>query len=298
VRYADLPTEQANPRSRGLDLLTTKELVRVMHEADRRVHEAVEAALPEIAAVADLAAEALGRGGRLIYAGAGTSGRLGVLDAAECPPTFGTEPGQVVGIIAGGPGAVFRAREGAEDDGDAGEAAIAELATGEGDLVVGITSSGVTPWVRGALEEAGRRGASTALVTCGDLEDLEIDARVVLATGPEVLAGSTRMKAGTATKLALNMISTAAMVRIGKVYDNLMVDLRAGSAKLRDRALRLVTALTDLAPDEAEPRLAAADGEVKTAVVAERLSVTPARARELLAASGGHLRPVLEGRGP
>ena len=293
MRYSDLPTERANPRSRGLDLLPTPDLVRVIHDEDRLVPDVVERVLPEIARLADYAAAALGGEGRLVYIGAGTSGRLGVLDAAECPPTFGTEPGRVVAILAGGPEAVFRSAEGAEDDGAAGEKAVESLCPGPRDVVIAIAASGTTPFSRGGLAAARRAGARTGLITAANAPADVADVVVRIETGPEVIAGSTRMKAGTATKLVLNMISTAAMVRIGKVHDNLMVDLRATSAKLRDRAVRMVVHLTGLDPDAALGALDGAGGEVKTAVVAARLSLTAAAARERLAAAGGRLRGAL-----
>jgi N-acetylmuramic acid 6-phosphate etherase len=291
--FRDLPTEQGNPRARDLDLLATGDLLRVIHGEDRTVLDAVEAALPDVARVVDRAAAALRGGGRIVYVGAGTSGRLGVLDAAECPPTFGTDPDRVVALVAGGPEAVFAAREGAEDDREAGAAAVAGLEVGRVDLVVGIAASGVTPYVGGALEAARRAGAATAFVTCGE-PAVEVDVAVRLATGPEVIAGSTRMKAGTATKLVLNMVSTGAMVRTGRVYDNRMVDVRAGSAKLRARARALVVALAGVAADEADEWLDRAGGEVKTAVAMVRRGLGADEARKRLAAAGGFLRTVLE----
>ena len=296
MRYEELPTERVNPRTRGLDLLPTADLLRVIHEEDGSAFAAVGEALDEIGAVADLAANALAAGGRLLYVGAGTSGRLGVLDAAECPPTFGTDPSRVVGIVAGGPDAVFTAREGAEDDRRSGAEDLAALNPGPTDLVVGIAASGVTPYVRGALSAAREAGARRALVTAGDPEGAEAEVVIALFTGPEVIAGSTRMKAGTATKLVLNMISTAAMVRTGKVYENLMVDLKAGSAKLEHRAERLVREVAGLGGEAARDALARSDGEVKTAVVVARLGVTPVEARRRLADAGGFLRTVLDGR--
>jgi len=298
VRYASLPTEQENPGSRDLDLLEAADLVRVMNEEDRRVPDAVAAALPSIAAVVDRASAALAADGRIVYVGAGTSGRLGVLDAAECPPTFGTDPSRVVALIAGGPEAVFRAREGAEDDRDAGAADLRALAPGPSDLVVGIAASGVTPYVHGALAAASEAGAATALVTAGDPAGAEVGTVVRLETGPEILAGSTRLKAGTATKMVLNMITTAAMVRIGKVHDNLMVDLRVGSAKLEDRAVRMVSRLAERPADEARALLESAEWEVKTAVVAGCLDVAAAEARDRIARAGGTLRAALAGRRP
>jgi N-acetylmuramic acid 6-phosphate etherase len=269
------------------------ELLRVIHEEDLRVPPAVEKALPDIALVAERAARALGGSGRLIYVGAGTSGRLGILDAAECPPTFGTDPSRVVALIAGGWEAVFRAKEGAEDDRDAGAAELAALGPRAEDLVVGIAASGVTPYVLGALSVARSAGAATALITAGNPTAPPADCVIRLETGPEVLAGSTRMKAGTATKLVLNMISTAAMVRIGKVYDNLMVDVKVGSQKLRERAIRLVSDLTGLGGEDSAAALDRAGGEVKTAVVAHELGMDPEEARYRIQASGGHLRAAL-----
>jgi len=269
------------------------ELLKVIHEEDRRVPAAVEKALPEIGAVAERAARALGGTGRLIYVGAGTSGRLGVLDAAECPPTFGTDPSRVVALIAGGREAVFRAKEGAEDDREAGGAELSALDPGAEDLVVGIAASGVTPYVHGALLAAREAGAGTALITAGDPVDPPADHVIRLTTGPEVLTGSTRMKAGTATKIVLNMISTGAMVRIGKVHDNLMVDVKVGSKKLRERAIRLVAGLTGLDSETSAVALDRAGGEVKTAVVAHELGLSPEESRHRIHLSGGHLRVAL-----
>jgi N-acetylmuramic acid 6-phosphate etherase len=293
VRYEELATEQRNPRSRDLDLLSMPELLRVIHEEDRRVPDAIEKALPVIAAVADRAARALGGSGRLIYVGAGTSGRLGVLDAAECPPTFGTDPSRVVALIAGGWEAVFRAKEGAEDDRDAGAAELSAMDPGREDLIVGIAASGITPYVHGALAAARTSGAATALITAGNPENPPADYVIRLETGPEVLAGSTRMKAGTATKIVLNMISTGAMVKIGKVHDNLMVDLRVGSAKLRQRAISLVASLTGLNSEQSADALDHAGGEVKTAVVAHGLGISPEESRHRIDRAGGHLRVAL-----
>jgi N-acetylmuramic acid 6-phosphate etherase len=291
--FENLETEQVNPRSAGLDRLDTGALLRVMNEEDRAVPEVGGRALAEIAQVVDQAAAALAAGGRIVYAGAGTSGRLGVLDAAECPPTFGVEPGRVVALIAGGPEAVFRASEGAEDNVEAGARNLEAIDPGPNDVVIGIAASGVTPWVRGVLAKAKEAGAKTAFVTAGE-PGIGADVVVRIATGPEVLTGSTRLKAGTATKLVLNMISTGAMVRIGKVYHNLMVDVRAGSAKLTARAERLVRTLTGLDGDAARALLDRAGGEVKTAVVMARRGVSATGARERLAAAGGFLRDALE----
>jgi N-acetylmuramic acid 6-phosphate etherase len=218
-----------------------------------------------------------------------------VLDAAECPPTFGTDPGQVVALIAGGPEAVFRAREGAEDDPDDGARALASLGPAGTDVVVGIAASGVTPWVRGVLAAAREAGAATALVTAGNPEEIPADEVIRLETGAEAVAGSTRLKAGTATKIVLNLLSTGAMVRLGKVHGNRMVDLRAGSEKLRRRALRLTAELTGREEGAAADLLAKAGGEVKTAVVMDRFGAGPDDARERLRRAGGFLRAALAG---
>lgn len=296
--WAGLPTEARHPASRELDRLSGEEIVELLLGEDRR---GIERALSQSGAVARAAAwvaEALGSGGTVVFAGAGTSGRLGVLEAAECPPTFGTAPEAIRAVMAGGPEAVFRAREGAEDDEEAGRAAVAGpgAGLGEGDLLLGVSASSVTRFVRGALAAAREGGARTVLVTCaapaglGDLADLLI----ALDTGPEVLTGSTRLKAGSATKAVLNAVTTAAMVRLGKVFGNLMVDLSPGSAKLRDRAVRIVAAAGEVPRPEAEALLAAAGGEVKTAIVMARRGLAAGDARGRLEAAGGHVRRALE----
>jgi N-acetylmuramic acid 6-phosphate etherase len=242
--------------------------------------------------------EAFRSGGRLIYAGAGTSGRLGVLDAAECPPTFGSDPAMVIGVVAGGAEALVRSKEGAEDRADEGEAAMTGLNVGPGDVVVGIAAGSTTPYAIGALREARRRGARTVLLACVPRQDIEIAGEVDLViaplTGPEVIAGSTRMKAGTATKLVLNMLTTTAMVRIGKTYGNRMVDLQIGSEKLADRGRRIVRELLGVPGGEAERLLEAAGGSVKTALVMGRRKVDRAEAERLLDAAGGFLRRAWE----
>lgn len=248
----------------------------------------------ELAEAAEWLAETLTAGGRILLAGAGTSGRLAVLEAAECPPTFGTEPEQIEAVIAGGPEAVFAAREGAEDRKEDGRAAAEGLR--EGDLVVGVSASSVTPFVRGALAAAREHGARTVLLTCAaasrELARL-VDLLIALDTGPEILTGSTRLKAGSATKAALNAITTAAMVRLGKVYENLMVDLRPGSAKLRDRAVRITAAAARVPPEEAVELLRASGGEVKTAIVMARSGLAAESAREQIRAAGGSVRRAL-----
>jgi N-acetylmuramic acid 6-phosphate etherase len=288
-----LPTESRNPRSRDLDRLPTARVVALLLDEDRRALQAAARVAPAVARAATAAARALERGGRILFVGAGTSGRLGILEAAECPPTFGSAPDRIVGIMAGGEGAVFRAVEGAEDREDVGRRVGRRAAAR--DLLVGISASSVTPFVRGALAAARARGAATALVTCAPRSGLRRLADVVIAipTGPEVLTGSTRLKAGSATKAVLNAITTAAMVRLGKAYENLMVDLRRGSAKLVDRARRIVSAAARVPPAEADRLLASAGGQVKTAIVMGRLGVTAAQARRRLRAARGHVRAAL-----
>ena len=261
IRYDRLPTERVNPESGNLDRLSAAQIARLMNRADRRAVRAVGRAAPALGRAVDLIVRALSRRGRLIFVGAGTSGRLGVIEAAECPPTFDTPPSLVQAVIAGGRRTVFRSAEGAEDDAADGARQIRRRAR-PGDVVVGIAASGVTPFVRAALREARRRGAATVLVTCNPRVPASA-ARVViaLAVGPEVLTGSTRLKAGTATKLALNTLTTASFARLGKVYGNRMVDLRPRSAKLRARALRLVVELGRVSPREAERLLKAVEGK-------------------------------------
>src|SRR5438445_8497650 len=277
--YARLATEQENRASRALDRLTPLGVAALMNREDRRAVLAVARVRRQIAAAVDAIVAALGGGGRLFFVGAGTSGRLGVLEAAECPPTFGTPPGLVRAVMAGGPRAVFRSAEGVEDDAAEGARQIRRRARA-GDVVVGIAASGVTPFVRAALREARRRGAATVLVTSNP-RVARPAARVIipLAVGPEVLAGSTRLKAGTATKLTLNTLTTAAFARLGKIYGNRMVDLRPRSAKLRARALRLVGQLGRVPPREAERLLKASDASAKVAIAMARLRIDAKEAR-------------------
>ena len=288
-------TEKRNVRTRGIDRLGALGIVDAINGEDARVAAAVGKERQRIAAAVEIIAERLGRGGRLIYVGAGTSGRLGVLDASECPPTFGVKPTLVQGIIAGGRRALVRSAEGKEDIAADGGAAIARKRVGERDVVCGIAACGMTPFVHGALERAGALGAATLLVTCSPQVRSEAAADVVICpvVGPEAVTGSTRMKAGTATKLVLNTLTTATMIRLGKVYDNLMVDLRATNAKLRDRAERIVTAVTGVGCERAAELLSAAGGEVKTAIVMQRCGSDACEARRMLRAAGGRLREVI-----
>lgn len=303
-----LPTEARNPSSAGIDRLTAREVVAVVHREDRRAWEAVGKALDSISLLVERVVEAFRRGGRLIYVGAGSSGRLGVLDAAECPPTFGVEPELVVGVIAGGDGALRRSVEGAEDFPGDGARAVRDLGVGERDVVCGIATSGTTPFVMGALEEARRRNAATALIACNPLHGSAPPGaaspgrsgdilRVELLVGPEVIAGSTRMKGGTATKMVLNMITTAAMVRWGKVYDNLMVDLRPVNQKLLFRAIGLIERVGGVDRDRAAELLRDAGHSVKVAIVMARRGVSRKEASRLLLQEGGFLRPVIEAGG-
>jgi N-acetylmuramic acid 6-phosphate etherase len=266
-----------------------------MHREDARAVRAVGLALPRVADAVRRLVRALDGGGRCLFAGAGTSGRLAAAEAAECPPTFSTPPGQFAALVAGGPGALLRAVEGAEDDPAGGTRQVRAARVGPRDLVVGVAASGATPFVRGVLAEARRRGAGTVLVTCVPRPALAPLADLVLplVVGPEVLAGSTRLKAGTATKLALNMMTTAAMARLGKIHDNLMVDVRPTNAKLRARAVRIVAAVADVPPDAARRHLDAAGGDVKAAALAAARGLAPAAALAALRRAKGRLRDAL-----
>lgn len=289
VMLDHLTTEARNPASEGLESLSTVEIVRVMNAEDRQVAEAVGRETAAIARVVDEAADRLARGGRIVYTGAGTSGRLGVLDAAECPPTFNTDPCQVVGLIAGGRDALTTAIEGAEDSPELGAADLKAIDLSEHDLVVGIATSGRTPYVIGALKYARQVGAYTVALSCNAAAEINelADTAITPVVGPEVLSGSTRLKAGTATKLVLNTITTGAMVRLGKTFGNLMIDLRPTNSKLWSRAVRIVGQATGLDEDSASTLLQQCDGEVKVAIVASLASTCPDDARRRLAAAGG-----------
>jgi N-acetylmuramic acid 6-phosphate etherase len=292
------PTEQRNPRSADFDLLSTGEAFDVMNAEDATVAASVARARAEIVRAVELVAERLARGGRLYSVGAGTSGRLAVLDAAECPPTFRTAPDQVQGVIAGGSRALVEAVEGAEDDRAAGEREMDTRGVGAGDVVLGIAAGGTTPYVHGALARARAAGAATIFLACvpRELAPDEADVSIRVVTGPEVIAGSTRLKAGTATKMVLNAITTLAMTRLGKVHGNRMVDVATGgNRKLRERGIGLVAELVPCDRGRAEGLLDAAGGEVKTAVVVGRLCGTAAEARGRIEEAGGSLRRALEG---
>lgn len=290
-----LTTEGVNPASERIDDCSAAEIVRVIHQEDMKVAEAVGAVAPQIAEGIERIAAAMRSGGRLVYIGAGTSGRLGVLDASECPPTFNTDPSLVVGLIAGGREALTRAIEGAEDDAAAGKRDLQGIGFSATDVLVGIASSGRTPYVIGALRYARELEACTIGLVCNSPSEIDgiVDVLIAPIPGPEILSGSTRMKAGTATKMVLNMLSTGAMIRLGKTYGNLMVDLRATNNKLIDRARRIVGRLTGADEPTAEGLLTAAGGEVKTAIVMHRRGVDADAARQLLSLHQGHLRKVI-----
>ena len=293
---SQLTTEKRNPRTARLDRRPTLGIVDLLAAEDARVAPAVRRERKKIAAAADLVTEALRAGGRLFYVGAGTSGRLGVLDASECPPTFGVPPSRVQGIIAGGRRALVKSVEGAEDHAADGAAAIAKKRVGPRDVVLGIAACGLTPFVRGAVEAARKAGARTAFLTCAPegIAGVEVDVLINPVVGPEAVTGSTRMKAGTATKLVLNMITTTAMIRLGKVYGNLMVDLRATNAKLRDRAERIVAEATGLARPAARRLLKSSGGQAKTAIAMHLTGLGADAAQKLLDAHKGMLREAVE----
>jgi len=294
----DLPvTEQANPATAGLDQLTTGEMLALIHSQDADVAAAVRSAIPEVARAVDLIADRLSSGGRLFYVGAGTSGRIGLLDAAEWGPTFGTRPGIVGAIIAGGPGAAVEVAANVEDEADLGAAEPAGHGATARDVVLGITASGSTPYVLGALRAARALGAATISIACNPGAPIAAlsDIAIVAVTGPEVIAGSTRMKAGTAQKMILNMLSTAVNVKLGKVFGNLMVDIQPLNQKLVERARRIVAEATGVPPAAAAALLAAAGGNVKAAVVMAVTGVDLSEAQRRLERAGGFVRVAIEG---
>ncbi len=307
---ADLPagfsadtrvTEQRNASSADIDLAAAVQIVDLMNAEDRRVPDAVATERERIARAIDLIEGAFRDNGRLLYVGAGTSGRLGILDASECPPTFGSDPEMVQGIIAGGPAAVFKAREGAEDRPEDGAHEIDALNVGPKDVLVGIAASGTTPFVQGALARAKERGAKTVIIACTPIArslEAQLDIAILPIVGPEIVTGSTRLKAGTATKMVLNMLTTGAMIRIGKTYGNLMVDLRATNDKLRDRSERILVEVCGVSRNEARRLLDMADQRVKVAIVMQQLALTKADAIDALERSGGVIRRVVPGPPP
>ena len=292
-----LLTEQRNPRTLDIDSKTTLEIIDIINTEDEAVIPAVRKERENIAKAVELIVDAISKdSGRLIYVGAGTSGRLGILDAAECPPTFSTDPNIVIGIIAGGDKAVFQSIEGAEDLSENGVRDIQQKNVTHRDVVVGITTGGTTPYVMGALFEAKRRNAKTIFLCCNPETSPTFDVDVIILpiVGPEVITGSTRMKAGTATKLILNMLTTTTMIKIGKVYENLMVDLRTLNAKLSDRAERIVMTVTGVSRNEAKKVLESAFGSAKIAIIMHKLRIDYAEAKKRLDANGGLIRKVLQ----
>ncbi|OMQ21708.1 MULTISPECIES: N-acetylmuramic acid 6-phosphate etherase [Serratia] len=290
-----LVSETRNPATMMLDEMSSLEMMICFNNEDRKVPEAIAKVLPEIAQAVDLSAAALQAGGRLIYLGAGTSGRLGILDASECPPTFGVPHDMVIGLIAGGQGAMFKAVEGAEDDAALGEADLKALNLTAHDMVIGLAASGRTPYVIGALRFARQVGCPTAAISCNPDSPIAKEAQVAISpvVGPEALTGSTRMKSGTAQKLVLNMISTGAMVKLGKVYQNLMVDVKATNDKLVDRACRIVMEATGAVRSQAEEALAQTEFEVKPAILMILADVTAVEAQQRLQQHQGYLRAAL-----
>ena len=305
-QLAHLSTEQRNPASMDIDARSVEEILRTINDEDKRVASAIEEEIPHIAKGVEFVVRAFKQGGRLIYVGAGTSGRLGVLDAVECPPTYGTPHWMVQGMIAGGEKAMFKAQEGAEDREENGARDIDQVSVSDKDVVCGIAASTRTPYVVGAVKRARGRGAKTLYVTTnprGKLYSPEfaeltkaIDVAICPEVGPEVIMGSTRMKSGTAQKLVLNMISTAAMIRLGKVYENMMIDLQMTNQKLRERAKRVVMTITGISYEEAANYLERAGGHVKTAIVMIKANVGKEEAQKRLERSDGFVRAAIEGR--
>ncbi len=297
VDFAALGTEQRNPRSMDLDRMPVEEILALINDEDRGVPAAVAAEIPHIARAVEAIVEAMRGGGRVVYVGAGTSGRIGLLDALEWPPTFGIDPDRIQVVLAGGSSATVHSAAPAEDDSAAGAAEIARLSVGASDIVIGIAASGVTPFVLSAVDEARRRGARTVAISNVDGSPLSqrADIAITPVTGPEVLTGSTRMKAGTSQKLVLNMLSTAAMVRLGKVYSNLMVDMPPRNVKLAARARRMVAAATGLDPDASARVLDEAGGSVKVAIVMVLAGVDRASAERRLEHAGGLVRRAIQG---
>lgn len=291
-----LKTEQQNPATREIDVADSLEIARQINTEDQKVAIEVEKKLPEIAKAIDFVKEAFDAGGRLIYTGAGTSGRLGILDASECPPTFGTDPGQVLGLIAGGKEAVFEAQEGAEDYEVNGRDALQEINITSDDVVCGLAASGRTPYVHGSLKEAAEQGCHTIFVTTVPAKQITINVDVLIdvPVGPEVIMGSTRMKSATAQKMVLNMLTTGAMIRRGKIYENVMVDLQLSNKKLHERAKRILMMFAEVGYEEAENKLKAAGGHVKTALVMALGNLDKKEAQQKLEKHKGMIRNALQ----
>lgn len=297
-QLSTLLTEQRNPDTQTIDLANSLEIVTSINREDKKVAKRIEPKLPVIADAVETIASKLRYGGRLLYFGAGTSGRLGVLDAAECPPTFGTDPELVQGFIAGGKQAMYVAQEGAEDSEQEGRNEVDELSVTENDVVVGLAASGRTPYVHGVIKEAKDRGAITVFITTVSADQValagEVDYMIDIPVGPEVVMGSTRMKSGTAQKMVLNMLSTGAMIRLGKVYENVMVDLQLTNKKLEERAKRIVMMLTDCSYEEASNVLKDADGHVKTAIIMILTDQTKEQAQQRLKKNDGFVRASID----
>jgi N-acetylmuramic acid 6-phosphate etherase len=294
-KWQSLPTEAINPATLGIDKLSPADIVEGMLTEDRKMLAAVQREKERIAVGVDIVAQAFRRGGRIIFVGAGTSGRLGLLESAEMPPTFGTNPDLVLAIMAGGKNALLGAKEGVEDDYEEGARAVNRLAPTRKDVFVGVSASGMTPFVRGALTRARRAGSKIIFVTCDPRTELQtfVDLTIAPSVGPEVIAGSTRLKAGTATKLVLNMLTTGAMIRIGKTYGNLMVDVATGSEKRKDRARRIITIVTGLEYEEAEKLLKKAHWNVKAAIVMQKTGLTYVRALSRLRRAHDSMREAI-----
>jgi len=299
TEISNLSTEQRNPKSSDIDAKSTADILKIINDEDKTVPYAVEKELPYIEQAVEVIVEALKNGGRLLYFGAGTSGRLGVVDASECPPTFGTPYGQIGGYIAGGRKAMFRAQEGAEDYEENGAKDVLAAKVDSKDVVCGIAASRRTPYVIGAVKKAKELGAKTLFVTCNPRENFnikEVDVAICPYVGPEVIMGSTRMKSGTAQKLVLNMLTTTAMIRMGKIYENMMIDLQMTNKKLVERSKRIVMTITGVSYEEAAEYLKNADGHVKTALVMIKADVTAQEAKERLAKAEGFVRLAIEGK--
>ena len=294
-KWQSLPTEQINPSTLAIDKLSSADIVEGMLSEDRKMLAAVQREKDRIAVGVDIISQALRKGGRIVFVGAGTSGRLGILEAAEMPPTFGTSPDLVQAIMAGGQGAILKAREGVEDNYEEGARSINRLRPTKKDVVIGVSASGMTQFVRGALTRARRANSKIIFVTCDPRCELQtfVDLTIAPAVGPEVIAGSTRLKAGTATKLVLNMLTTASMIRIGKTYGNLMVDVHVGSEKLRDRARRILVIVTGLPYEEADVLLQRAHWNVKAAIVMEKTHLTRPQALAKLRVAHDFVRDAI-----
>ncbi len=294
-KWQSLPTEAINPASLAVDKAPVSDIIEMVVNEDRKVIAAVHKEKERIAHGIEIIAQALRKGGRIIFVGAGTSGRLGVVEAAEMPPTFSTSPTLVQAVMAGGREAVFRAKEGVEDNFEEGARSIARLRLGSKDVVIGVSASGMTPFVRGGLTRARKNGAKIIFVTCWPGSELQnfVDLQIAPAVGPEIIAGSTRLKAGTATKMVLNMLTTISMIKVGKTYGNLMVDLKSGSEKLKDRARRIITMVTGIEYDQADALLKRAKWNVKAAIVMQKAGLTLPQALSRLKKSGDSVRDAI-----